>query len=168
MDNILLPTGGSALPYLALVRQLGRGAKLHLLPDSTKNKKGGHCSVSLTCDVLCFTTWLQLALHQYAVAGQPITDYLTRPLQVGTKVLSENLMTSSNVWARLSKHLKESGMYTGQSVHSTRRGNMMHQQMELHKSNQEIAEAAMCNEQNVKYYTDPHRPTRFRGNMNQP
>ncbi len=167
LDNILLPTGGSALPYLALVRQLGRGAKLHLLPDSTKNKKGGHCSISLTCDVLCFTTWLQLALHQYAVAGQPITDYLTRPLQVGTKVFSEKLMTSSNVWARLTKHLKESGMYTGQSVHNTRRGNMMHQQMELHKSNQEIAEAAMCNEQSVKYYTEPHTPTRFRGTRDQ-
>ena len=121
LDIILLPTGGSALPYLAPVRQLGKGAKLHLLPDSTKNKKGGHCSVTLTCDVLCFTTWLQLALHHYAAAGQPTTDYLTRPLQVGTKVFSEKLMTSSNVWARLTKDLKESGMYTGQSVHSTRR-----------------------------------------------
>ncbi|DBA79441.1 TPA: hypothetical protein ACH3X2_007715 [Trebouxia sp. C0005] len=45
--------------------------------------------------------------------------------------------------------------------------NMMHQQMEMHKSNQEIAEAAMCNDQNVKYYTDPHRPTRLKGSMNQ-
>ncbi|DBA96061.1 TPA: hypothetical protein ACH3X1_001560 [Trebouxia sp. C0004] len=46
-------------------------------------------------------------------------------------------------------------MYTGQSVHNTRRGNMMHQQVEMHKSNQLLAEAAMCNEQNVTYYTDP-------------
>lgn len=118
--------------------------------------------------MLCFTTWLQQALHHYAAAGQSITDYLTRPLQVGTKVFSKKLMTSSNVWARLPKHLKEPGVYSGQSVHSTRRETMMHQQVELHKSNQEIAEAAMCNEQNVKYYTDPHRPTRFRGNMYQP
>ena len=35
---------------------------------------------------------------------------------------------------------------------------MMHQQVEMHKGNQEIAETAMCNEQNVKYCTDPHRP----------
>jgi len=44
---------------------------------------------------------------------------------------------------------------------------MMHQQVEMHKSNQEIAEAAMRNEQNFKYYTDPHRPTSLRGSMNQ-
>ena len=84
--------------------------------------------------MLCFTTWLQLALHHYAAAGQPIRDYLTRPLQVGNKVFSEKLVTTSNVWARLTKHLKESGMCTGQSVHSTRRRNMVHQQLEMHKA----------------------------------
>lgn len=38
------------MPYLVLIRQLGKAAKPHLLLVSTKDKKGGHCSVTLTCD----------------------------------------------------------------------------------------------------------------------
>ena len=75
-------------------------------------------------------------------------------------MFAEKPMTSSNTWARLTKHLKELGMYTGQSVRSTRRGSMMHQQLQLHKSDKEIASAAICSEQKNKYYTDSHRPTR--------
>ena len=63
MDNILLPTGGSAVAHLVPTRQLGAGAMLHLLPDQTKNNKRGHCSVTLSCDLLCFSTWLKLAVH---------------------------------------------------------------------------------------------------------
>jgi len=32
----------------------------------------------------------------------------------------------------------------------------------MQKSDKEIGDAAMCNEKNVKYYTDTHRPIRFR------
>lgn len=70
-------------------------------------------------------------------------------------------MTSSNVWARLTIHLKESGLNAGHSMHSTRRGSMMHQHVEMHKSSQKLVGAAISNEQNAKCYTDPHRvPTR--------
>ena len=160
LENIVLP-GGSVLPYL-MPNKLPCGAVLHLLPDTTKNKKGGHCTVTLTCDVLCFSTWLQLAVTHFAEAGQPITNFLTRPLQVGNKQYAEKGMTSSNAWARLTKFLKELGMYTGQSVHSTGRGNMVHRQTQLHESYNEIGEAGMCSEKNAKYYTDLHRPTRCR------
>lgn len=163
LDNIVLPTGGSALPFLVPATTLAAGAVLHVLPDNTKNKKGGHCPVTLTCDVLCFSTWLERATHHYAVAGQPITNFLTRPLQPGSKTLfAEKPMSSSNAWASLTKHLKALGIYTGQSVHSTRRGKMIHKQLNLHESHKQISEAAMCNEQNAKYYTDIHRPTRLR------
>ena len=162
LDNIQLPTGESALPYLIPDRKLQAGSVLHLLPDSTKNKKGGHCKVVLSCDVMCFTTWLQLAVCQYAEAGQPITNFITRPLSVGTSRFTEQPMTCSNAWARLTKHLKALDMYTGQSVHSTRRGNMIHRQQQKHESYCDIGEAAMCTEKNAKYYTDTHRPTRLR------
>ena len=66
LDNILLPTGGSAVAHLVPSRQLGAGAMLHLLPDQTKNNKEGHCSVTLSCDLLCFSTWLMLAVYHYA------------------------------------------------------------------------------------------------------
>ena len=125
-----LPTGGNAVPYL-VPNKLQPGAILHLLPDTIKNKKGGHSSVTLTCDLLCLSTWLQLAVAQYAAAGQPITNYLTRPLQVGTKTYTEKDMTCSNAWTRLTKYLKELGMYTGQSVHSTKGGSMIHKQLQI-------------------------------------
>ena len=149
-----LPLGGSALPYLTPTNKLSAGSKLHLIPDHTKNKKGGHCSITLTCDVLCFSTWLQLAVHHYSAAGQPITNHITRPLQVGSKVFAERAMSSSNACARLVKQLKELGMYQGQSDHSTRGGVMIHKQQQLQETCTEIVEAAMCNEKNVKQYTE--------------
>jgi len=162
LGNIVLPTGGNAVAFLVPTRKLPAGAMLHLLPGTTKNRKGGHCSVTLTCDVLCFSTWLQLVTHHYAEAGQPVTNFITRPLAVGTKQFAEKSMTCSNAWACLTMYLKSLGMYTGQSVHSTRRGNMIHQQLHMQKSDKEIGDAAMCNEKSVKYYTDTHRPIRFR------
>ena len=167
LENVLLPAGDSAVPYLVPVLKLQVGAILHLLPDTTKNKKGGHCKITLTGDIMCFSTWLQQlqAMYHYIVAGQPITNFITRPLETGTKQFAEKPMTISNIWAQLTKALKELGMYTGQSVHSTRRGNMVHQQQHMHASYSEIGEAAMCNEKNAKYYIDLHRPTRFRNSI---
>jgi len=128
LDNIVLPTGENAVPYLVPESRLQAGAVLHLLPDTTKNKKGGQCKFTLTRDVMCFSTWFQMAVHHHAAAGQPISNCITRPLGVGTKQFAEKPMTCSNAWARLTKCLKALDMYTGQSVHSTRRGNMIHRQ----------------------------------------
>ena len=41
LENNILQTGGSALPYL-MPNKLLCGAVLHLLLDTTKNKKAGH------------------------------------------------------------------------------------------------------------------------------
>ncbi len=98
--------------HLVPTRKLSDGAMVYLLPDTTKNKKGGHCSVSLTCDVLCFTTWLQLVTYHYAAAGRRVTNFFTRPLAVGTKQFAEKSMTCSNAWACLTMYLKSLGMYT--------------------------------------------------------
>lgn len=162
LQNIVLPTGGTAIPFLFPQVQLPPGAQLHLLPDVTKNKKGGHCTVTLTCDLLCFSFWFQLLLHAHTAAGQPITNYITRPLQSSGKTFSELPMSSSATWARLTKYLKEYGMYTGQSVHSTRRGSMLHHKEVQQATYDDIGEAAMCTKATAKYYTDRHRPTRFR------
>ena len=62
---------------------------LHLLPDTTRFPKLGDCKIVLSCDVRCFSTWLQPAMHCYAEAGQPITKFLTRPLAVGTKCFAK-------------------------------------------------------------------------------
>ena len=41
---------------------------------------------------------LQLAVCHYAEAGQPITNFLTRPLSVGTERFTKQPMTCSNAW----------------------------------------------------------------------
>ena len=63
-----------------------------------------------------------------------------------------------NAWARLAKYLKALHMYTGQSVHSTRRGNMIHRQRQQHlQDTHSLRDIG----KNAKY-TDVHRPTRFK------
>ena len=96
--------------------------------------------------------------------GASAVPFLTRPSAVGTKRFAEKPMTCSNAWQRLTKSLKALGIYSGQRVHSTSRGHMIHKQQHLHESHKEIADAAMCNEQNAMYHAKVRRPTRFRSN----
>ena len=164
LQNIKLPTGESALPFLFPTVQLQPGAQLHFIPYTTKNKKGGHCSVTLTCDVLCFSSWFLLLSHAHMGAGHPSTNYITRPQAPSGKAFVEGPMSSSATWARLIKHLKQYGMYKGQSVHTARRGSMLHHKEAHQASYAEVGEAAMCSEETAKYDTDRHRPTRIRTN----
>ena len=62
---------------------------LQSLPDPTTNKKGGHCSIVLSQDMLCLSTWLALANVGYAAADQPIANYISRPLQRGSKLFAK-------------------------------------------------------------------------------
>ena len=88
-ENIVLPTGESAVtvPYWIPQMKLRAGA------DTTKKRKGGHCKVTLSHNVMCFSFWFQLAVHHYAAAGQSITNFVTRPLAVGTKQCAEKGVT---------------------------------------------------------------------------
>ena len=54
-DNIWLPTGESAVPYLTPVSKLQAGSVLHLLPNTTDNQKDGCCKTVLSCGVMCFS-----------------------------------------------------------------------------------------------------------------
>ncbi len=89
LDNVVLPTGVNIVPYqvpelrvpeLRLhVGAVYAGAVLHLLSDTTKNKKGGHCKITLTrCDVLLHL--VPDSRPHHAAAGQPFTNYITSPL----------------------------------------------------------------------------------------
>lgn len=126
--------------------------------------KGGHCSLTFSSNLLCFTSWLQPASALYADAGQLIANFLTRPLIEGSQLFAEKPMSCTAIWARLTKYLRDYGKYTGESVHSTRRGKTI-QHSKQAATWEEIGEAAMCSSQITqiaKYYTDVHRPTRFR------
>ena len=82
LQDIKLPTGRSAISFLFPTAHLQPGGQLHFIPETTNNKKGGHCTATLTCDVLrvCFSSWFILLSHAHLAAGQPITNYITRPL----------------------------------------------------------------------------------------
>ena len=60
-------------------------------------------------------------------------------------------MTCYAIWARLTKYLEAYGMYTGQSVHSTRRGSIIHQKDQMQATVSEVARAAMCSEKIAEY-----------------
>ncbi len=107
---------------------------------------------------MCFSTWLHLAIATHLAAGQPITNYIVRPLLKGTSTLAETPMGSGAIWHRLTKHLKDCNMYTGQSVHSSRRGKMMHMVNHEGAGWDEAGEAAMIQtKQVVLSYIDEHR-----------
>ena len=115
LSNLKTPTNGPATPFIIPQLTLQPRAQLHLFPDVTKNRRGGHCTVTLSCDIMCFTAWLQLAAAAYEEAKQPITNYVVRPLHKGTKTFAEKPMTSSAIWARFTLHLKNAGLYNGES-----------------------------------------------------
>ena len=163
LDNIKLPTNNSAVPFLTPEVKLQPGAQPHIMLDRTNNKKGGHCTISLTCDLMCFSTWLALAIDANLAAGQPITNYIVRPLVKGTSTFAETFMKSDAIWHRLTKHLKDCDIYTGQSVHSSCRGKMMHINNQEGSGWEEAGEAAMIlTKQVVLKYIDEHRPANYR------
>ena len=161
LSNIKTPTNSPATPFIIPQLTLQPGAQLHLFPDVTKNRKGGYCTVTLSCDIMCFTAWLQLAAASYEEAKQPITNYIMRPLHKGTKTFAEKPMTSSAIWARFTLHLKTAGIYNGESVHSTRRGKMIEASTQHQASIEEVQEAAMIRSKPIALrYIDTSRPTR--------
>ncbi|KAA6417920.1 MAG: hypothetical protein FRX49_12078 [Trebouxia sp. A1-2] len=166
LDNIRLPTDGSkgsAVPFLLPHSTLAPGSQLNLKPDVTKNKKGGSCTITLTGDMLCISTWLPLAVETYAAEGQPITSFLVRPLQCNQRTFQEAGMTSSALWQRFTQHLKDCNMYTGQSLHSTRRGKRIHLAQTEGASIEDVGEAAMIQTKRIAQgYIDVDRPTKFR------
>ena len=165
LSNIVTPTNSPAIPYIVPEVTLQPGAQLYLLPDVTKSRKGGHCTVDIRCDLLCFTTWLQLAVPAYEEAKQPITNHVVRPLGRGSKTFAEKCMTSSAIWARFTHHLKVNNMYNGESVHSTRRGSMI-EASQQNASIEQVQEQAMIRSKPIAMkYIDTTRPTRYRSSM---
>ena len=166
LENIRLPTDGnkgSAIPFLLPQTTLPEGAQLHLKPDMTKNKKGGSCTIALTKDMLCISTWLPLAVDAYAEAQQPITNYVVRPSQPDQSSFKEEGMTSSALWHRLTLHLKACNLYTGQSLHSCRRGKMIHMAHNEGSSLEDVGDAAMITTKRIaQAYIDVDRPTKYR------
>ncbi len=74
LDNVRLPTDTPTIPFLIPEVKLQPGAQLHFLPDRTKNRRRGHRTITLSCDILCFTIWAKL---QWRLHMQGAVDDLT-------------------------------------------------------------------------------------------
>ena len=161
LSSFKIPTNRLAIPFLVPEMTLQAGSQLHIFPNVTGNRKGGHCTIPLSYDIMCFTTWLQLAVESSEDLKQPITNYIGRPLQRGTKVFAEKSMSSSAIARRFNAHLKAIEQYTSETVHNTRRGKMIeatvaHQApIEQGQSNAMILSKAIA-----LRYIDTTRPTR--------
>ena len=105
LENLKTPTNSPAVPFIVPELKLQPNSQLHIHPDLTKNRKGGYFTVTISGDIMCFTTWLQLAINAYEEAQQPITNHIVRPLQKGTQLFAEKGMSSSAIWGRFTAHL---------------------------------------------------------------
>ncbi|DBB13186.1 TPA: hypothetical protein ACH3X3_004934 [Trebouxia sp. C0006] len=66
LDSVVLPIGENAISDARV--QAAGWCSAALAADTTKNKKRGHCKNTLTRDVMCFSTWFQMAVHHHADA----------------------------------------------------------------------------------------------------
>lgn len=161
LENIRTPTNSPTIPFIIPQLVLQPNSQLHIHPDVTKNRKGGYCTVTISGDLMCFTTWLQLAITAYEEAQQPITSYIVRPLQKGTQTFAEKGMTSSAMWGRFTAHLKSMDMCNGENVHSTTRGKMIEASIVHQETIEQVQAAAMIKTKQVaERYIDLSRPTR--------
>ncbi|KXZ42531.1 hypothetical protein GPECTOR_138g662 [Gonium pectorale] len=71
---------------------------------------------------LCFVTGFAYYLWLAGAAGQPITDYVFRPLAPTRQHFREAPYSSNALNARVKLHLHSAGLYEGETNHSFRRG----------------------------------------------
>ena len=79
LANVKSPTDQSTAVSLAPQMIPQPQAELHLVLDQIKKEtgSGGHSTITVTCDVMCFSTWLLLAKTVQQEADQAITNYFT-------------------------------------------------------------------------------------------
>ena len=65
-------------------------------------------------------------LDTFTAAGHPVPDFVTRPLSRDQRSFKEEPRSSSDIAARLKRHLRAAKVCRGQTVYGTRRGSMQH------------------------------------------
>ena len=72
--------GENAVRLIYPQLQLAVGDTVAFVPDATKTgAKDGAMEIQFTGDSLCAIMWLHKALDAHERAGQPISNYITRP-----------------------------------------------------------------------------------------
>ena len=151
--------GQSAIPYLLPKLILPRGSKIHLQPDKTKTgAKDGPMSVEIRGDELCSITWLCSMMVLSLELGQPITNFLSRPLGKDKKSFLERKLTSAAVARITLQQFRGAGINGKHTVHGSRRGSMQHAVHVLGQSAEQAGAAAQIRTPAiVQRYLDPFR-----------
>ena len=142
VENVKLMSGAPGILQVFPVLLLPAGAKVALQPDSIKDGDRRPLEVVIRHDLLCSMTWLNILLRKSADYGQLIVNFLTRPQSRDKKGFIERGMTSSEIANRTKEHLQAAQLYSGHTVHGSRRGSMQHDRYMLNKSVEEIGATA--------------------------
>lgn len=115
-------------------------------------------TVEIRGDELCCMTWLQNVLALSLDLGQPVTNFLSRPLGKDKKSFIERRLTSAAVARVTLQHFSAAGIEGKHTVHGSRRGSMQHAVHVLgHSTEQAGAAAQIRTPAIVQRYLDPFR-----------
>ena len=115
-------------------------------------------SVIIRSDELCSMAWLQRVLTLSLELGQPITNFLSRPLGKDKKSFRERGLTSAAVARMTLQHFTAAGILGKHTVHGSRRGSMQHAVHVLGQSAEQAGAAAQIRTPAIiQRYLDPFR-----------
>ena len=156
---IFIRAGHSAIPYLQPKLSLPKGAKVHQQPDKTKTgARDGPMAVEIRGDKLCSMAWLQKAVALSSELGQPIINFLTRPLGKDKKSFMERGLTSAAVARVDMQYFSAAGIPGKHTVHGSERGSMQHAVHVLGQSAEQAGAAAQLRTPAIILrYLDPFR-----------
>ena len=77
-------------------------------------------SVEVRGDELCSITWLQKVMVLSLELGQPVTNFLSRPLGKDKKAFIERKLTSAAVAKVTLQHFSAAGIQGKHTVHGSR------------------------------------------------
>ena len=115
-------------------------------------------SVEIKGDELCSMSWLQKLLTLSLELGQPITNFLSRPLGKDKKSFRERRLTSAAIATITMQRFSAAGVLGKHTVHGSRRGSMQHAVYVLGRSAEQAGAAAQIRTPAiVQRYLDPFR-----------
>ncbi len=167
LSGLRLADGSSILPKLFPALTLQAGEEWLIKPMCSKTEKAHvvqprRVRVGATTPHMNPVFWVVSLLVTAAKAGQPITDYLFRPLAPDRQNFRNAPLESSALKHAFKKRFADAGVLEGQTPYGIRRG-VIQAGVAAGRSQEEVmAQAHMLTPGVFKRYTDPLRHLRDR------
>ena len=165
LASLRLPDGSSAWAKLAPVLLLRPGDEWFIKPRSTKTEAPNvvqprhvrHGDVTFCLEP---AVWVHRVLLTAGRIGQPIADYLFRPMRPDRQGFQEAPLQSTTLNQMFKKRLTEAGMLAGQTPHGIRRGAIQAGVAAGRSQAQVMEQAHMRTPRVFERYVDPFRHIR--------